>query len=769
MSKHTIILAFLLICTSFTYSQNTNSFEEIFSVAPYVLDVKPESATIAIHLKKPMAVKVKVWMENGVKEFTSNELKKSHFIAINGLQSGKSYLYQVVCSKANAATNEKDPRFQIRTSGKEGESFTFAVYGDPRPGDEGSSYYHKAIIDQAIMYEPQFCLVLGDMVDDGSNPLLWENFFRIESPIISKSAIYPVLGDNDVEKGKGIYAQYFPMFDKGYYNFSWNGIQFFALNTWDTKGKQPSSELDLNSNQIKWFIAEMQKEEIKKAPYRIVFMHDPAYISRGRASEMLLDQWVPLFQQYNVDVVFASWHLYERLQYKGVTYVISGGAGAEIIWMPANPAYPSQVDAQRHHFCRVDVNSNSLTIKAIADDGTVLDSYSISPKSQSAIIDGGKERLVKELSKRIEINENEGAPILPINIFSYDDCNFCKTVINSTLPSLAKKYKLDIQLSYFDLGKKGAYELFQNVGAEFGRQDSDVPTIFIGNKVLGGEQEISSQLENELLRFKENPDSYTQSAIVPFQHIVNTSSLKKETFKSLSLGTVILGGLLDSINSYTIVAIIFLLSYLFIAGALRRRTLFYYIVIIFITQFVIGMGFYTYAKVLLDNTTFLIIVSLVILILILVLGLLSTVDYLRYTGGILSKSIFQFPERVKESNSRSGGNFTRKETVLASVLFGLGVVVAIIGLKSVGQEYFPILTLIDDPINRLQAVLYLAFYTLAFIGPLILIYLIALFGVSSVRIKTVFTKNMASIKLGFAIMFGITTLMVIYNIYGYFK
>ena len=62
------------------------------------------------------------------------------------------------------------------------------------------------------------------------------------------------------------HTQYFPMFDKGYYNFSWNGIQFFALNTWDTKGDQSSSELDLNSNQIKWFNAEMQKEEIKKAP-----------------------------------------------------------------------------------------------------------------------------------------------------------------------------------------------------------------------------------------------------------------------------------------------------------------------------------------------------------------------------------------------------------------------------------------------------------------------------------------------------------------------
>lgn len=762
MSKRTIILAFFLFCMGYTFSQSVNSFEEIFSITPYVLDVKAESATIAIHLKKPMAAKIKVWMENGLKEYTSKELKRSHFIKISGLQSGKSYLYQVVCDKAQIATKEKDSKFQIRTSGKEGESFTFAVYGDPRPGDVGASYYHKAIIDQASMLEPQFCLVLGDMVDNGSNPVLWENFFRIESPIISKSAIYPVLGDNDVENGRGIYAQYFPMFEKGYYNFSWNGIQFFALNTWDTKGNQPSSELDLNSDQIKWFIAEMQKEDVKKAPYRIVFMHDPAYISRGRASEILLDQWVPLFQKYNVDIVFASWHLYERLQYKGVTYVISGGAGAEIIWMPANPAYPSQVDAQRHHFCRVDVNSNSLTIRAIADDGTVLDSYTISPKSQNIVSEKSNERLIKELNNQIIFNESEDASQLPIYLFSYDDCDVCKNLIKSSLPSLAKKHKLNLQLNYIDLSKQGAYDLFLNAGAEFGRQNTDIPTIFIGNKVLGGEQEISLQLESELMNFGENPDSYIESSIVPFQNILNTPTVKNKLFKSLSFGVVLSAGLLDGINPCAFTSIFFLIILLTLAGLTVKDVLyngFLYLSVVFITYVVIGLSFFYFTKILLNNSLLSLVVNLSILSLVITLGVLSLLDYVQFKK-IRSFEVILLFKKIKDKIRA----FPKRKIAWISVSSGLGVLIAGMGLKCTGQVYIPIVTLISDPIHRLQAVLYLLLYSIAFIAPLILVVLIVSLGLSSSRIKEIFVRYLATVKLGLAVMFLFMALIIIYNI-----
>lgn len=762
--KHTITIVLFLKCLCFTYAQDT--VQHKFLVAPYVLEVTTESATIAFHLNQKSNAKVKIWIDEEEKEYKSSAPEKSHFVKITGLQPGKSYNYQVICDDIEINTKSGNSQYQIRTSGKTGESFTFAVYGDPRPGDIGATYYHQAIMNQVAFHEPQFCLVLGDMVDNGSEPEKWEEFFKVEESVISKSAIYPVLGDNDVEDGKGIYTQYFPILEKGYYNFSWNGVQFFALNAWDTRGNQPREELSANSEQIQWFVSQMQKEEVKNAPYRIVYLHDPVYISRGRASDMLLDQWVPLFEKYNVDVVFASWHLYERLQRNGVTYIISGGAGAEIIWMPKNAKYPSQAEAQRHHFCRVDVNSNSLTIRAIADDGTVLDNFTISPKTKNTTTARSKERLLKEFNKQIQYNEGGNTTPLQVYLFSYD-CNYCKKVIKSVLPGMAKKHELNLQLNYFDLGRQGVYELFLNAGAEFGRQDADIPALFIGNKVFGGEQEIVENLEEEIIQFKENEGSYISTAIVPFNQQLNTTVAKKEAFSSLTLGIVISAGLLDGINPCAFTTIIFLISYLSLVGASRKKMLyngFFYVLAVFSTYFIIGLTFFSFTKVLHNSSIASVILNLVILLMVITLGVLSVVDYIKCKRGKSNETILQLPGSIKNRIRLNVRNFARNKIALAGASFGLGIVIAGMELTCTGQVYIPIVTLISDPAHRVQAVFYLLIYNLVFIVPLAIVFLIAAFGVSSDKIKDVFARNMATIKLSFAFMFGLMALIILYNI-----
>jgi hypothetical protein len=275
---------------------------------------------------------VRITDHNGVKEFASPDKSKSHFVKITGLEAGKTYGYQVIAAEG-AVQTAADGSFQIKTAARPGESFTFAVYGDTRPGDTKITRYHEQVIEQVKLNEPAFCLVLGDMVDDGARADLWNEFFGIESGVLRRSAIYPVFGDTDLALGKsGLYKQYFPGFRKGYYRFDWGGTQFFALQAWGTRSGQSRNEFDADSEQAKWFEREMAKEEVQKAPFRVVFLHDPVYISRGRASDLLKRIWVPLFQKYKVDAVFASWHLYERSTSGNITYIISGGAGAELIW-----------------------------------------------------------------------------------------------------------------------------------------------------------------------------------------------------------------------------------------------------------------------------------------------------------------------------------------------------------------------------------------------------------------------------------------------------
>jgi cytochrome c biogenesis protein CcdA len=741
-------------------------FGEGFRVEPYLLDVTGDSATIAFHLHKPLTARVTVFQHPGIKEFSSPH-GKSHFIKVTGLEPGLSYRYEVVCGNNEIQTPADDYSYQIRTACRPGEYFTFSVFGDPRPGDNDTTMYHQEVIDQILLQEPVFNLILGDMVDNGADDKHWEEFFGVEAALLRRSAVYPILGDNDYADGKGKSADYFPVLDKGYYTFTWGGIYFFGLHTWDTRGKQPREQFNRESPQFKWFREEMKKPEVRAAPFRVVFLHDPVYICRGRASETLKQTWMPVFQEYKVDVVFASWHLYERSHDKGITYIISGGAGADLLWMNKNPSYPSQVDARQHHFCRVDVNAGAMTIRSISIDGTVLDNITLTPRSSDIESTKHLEKAGRRLAKEIIINKsNPGIPVLPLYLFSYD-CTFCRQLLRRHLPVLAGKNNIAFNVFYYDLSKEGTYDLFLNAGAEFGRQNADIPAIFIGKSVMGGEAEIKRSLPREIETFLENPKQYYHQSIVPFQQTHDTQSMGREIFNTLAPGIVLGAGLLDGINPCAFTTIIFLISYLSFVGASRQRILYTggaFTLAVFLTYFLLGLVFFNAAGFILRNPGTAKTVNVLLLVLVGILGVVSFVDFIKCLKGKAAEMTLQLPGFLKKGIHEKIRNFARHKTAVVGVSFLLGVIIAGMELTCTGQVYIPIVTMISEPQHRAMAIFYLLLYNIAFIIPLAVIFLLAVFGVTSQRLANMFKRHIAGVKLGFVVLFTLMAIMIMYNL-----
>ncbi|UCH96748.1 MAG: metallophosphoesterase [Candidatus Aminicenantes bacterium] len=741
-------------------------FAEGFRVEPYLPDVTADSATIAFHLHKPLTARVKVYYGPGIKEFSSQS-NKSHFIKVTGLHPGLSYKYEVICSNNEIRTPVEDDSYQIRTACRPGEYFTFSVFGDPRPGDNDTSMYHQEVIDQILLQEPVFNLILGDMVDNGADDKLWEDFFGVEAALLRRSAVYPILGDNDYADGKGKHTNYFPKLEKGYYCFTWGGVYFFGLHTWDTRGRQPQEQFNRDSPQFQWFREEMNKPEVQAAPFRVVFLHDPVYICRGRASETLKHTWTPVFQEYKVDVVFASWHLYERSQDKGITYIISGGAGADLLWMNKNPSYPSQVDACQYHFCRVDVNAGAMTIRSISIDGTVLDTITLSPRSHSVETTKHMEKTARRLAKEIIINKsNPGVPVIPLYLFSYD-CAYCRKLLRHHLPLLAGKNNIAFRVLYYDLSKQGTYDLFLNAGAEFGRQNSDIPAIFIGKTVIGGESEIKRILPQQIEIFLENPEQYYATSIVPFKQTHDTKYIGQEIFSTLTSGIILGAGLLDGINPCAFTTIIFLISYLTLVGASRSRILYTggaFTFAVFLTYFMMGLVFFNVAKFILRNQSITKTVNVLLLVLVGILGVLSFVDFIKCLKGKAAEMTLQLPGFLKKGIHEKIRNFARHKTAVVGASFVLGVIIAGMELTCTGQVYIPIVTMISEPQHRVMAIFYLFLYNIAFIIPLAMVFLLVAFGLTSQKLANMFKRHIAGVKLGFAILFGLMAIMIIYNL-----
>ncbi|MFH2098289.1 MAG: metallophosphoesterase [Pseudomonadota bacterium] len=698
-----------------------------FFIAPYIADAGLDYAVVAFHLDEPMPAVVRAFSGNEVREFSSPEPARSHFIRVTGLSPSTACRYEVICGNGEVRTPPDDPSFVLRTAGAPGESFTFAVYGDTRPGDTGTSLNHEAVVRQAAFAQPSFCLILGDMVDDGAQEGEWQRFFQVESPLLRSAVAFPVLGDNDVAQGRGLAGQWFPDPHTGNYRFSWGGVQFLALNAWGASGGQDLSELSPTGPQAQWLEQELSLPEVAAASFRVVFLHDPVYLSRGRAPALLARTFSPIFEKHNVDLVFASWHLYERSFVRGVTYVISGGGGAELLWMGKNPAFPSQAEANSHHFCRVDVNETGMTLQAVAPDGTVLDRFTLVPATSRGERAAGQVLAARRLRRDLFIGE-PGRPEMPLILFSYQ-CSFCRRLLDRILPDLAQSHQVAFRVHYYDLGLKGSFDLLLAAESALGRRGGQVPAVFAGDRALAGEDEVLGGLEKEVQRFVRDPAAFP--ARDWFSGAVDARKLKDEAFSGLTASVVAGAGLLDGINPCAFATIVFLVSYMNLFGASRRRLLVaggMFTLGVFTTYFVIGLTFYHYLSLALASQGAARVVNLILLALVLVLAALSVRDAVFAARGRQGEAVLKLPKVFRDRIEARVRSFASGRTLYAGAPFVLGAVISGLELTCTGQVYLPIVTMISDPRHRAAAVGYLVLYNLMFILPLVVVFGLAAWG-----------------------------------------
>ena len=747
-----MFFALLLVATA---AAATAQEDSSFLVSPYILDAETDSATVAFKLSAPGPAAVVVEKEDGPSRYPSEASGQYHFVRIDGLSPGRVYPYRIVLNSSDDGSDSYDDGQAIRTATLPGKSFSFAVYGDPRPGDSGTNRNHRDIVQAIGMFEPEFAIVLGDMVDDGSSHLLWHDFFSIEKELLKRTAVFPVVGDNDVADGKGVYEAYFPRLKEGCYRFEWGVIQFYALHVWGARGGQDRSEFDETSEQYRWFVREMEKPESRQAPFRIVFMHDPVRISRGRSSQVLERVWAPAFEKYNIDVAFASWHLYERSHDRGVNYIISGGAGAEIIWLNADPAYPSQAEASVHHFCKVDIAPGAMNIQAVAIDGTVLDEITLTPQNRSQTSGNDIALTAKRLQKEIFISPKENLPRLPIWLFS-TDCDFCKRILRRLLPQLAETHQVSFDVHYFDLALEASYDLFLNAGAEFGRQDADLPAIFIGDSVLGGKSEITGKLPEEIRKFLRDPVEYRNRTIVPFRQALDTERLGENTFNALTIGLVLGAGLLDGLNPCAFTTIVFLISYLTLLGASERKIVYtggLFSLSVFATYLLIGLFFHRSISWMVGHEGLSRAVHLVLLAMVVALAVFSLMDFLNALSGRPDRFTLRLPQTLRQSIENRIRIFADNQTALTLATIALGVVVSGMELSCTGQVYIPIIAMLAEPQYRVTAFSYLVLYNIAFIAPLITVFILAFFGRVSAKWNRT-RSYQVYIKLGYVVFFA---------------
>jgi hypothetical protein len=290
------------------------------------------------------------------------------------------------------------------------------------------------------------------------------------------------------------------------------------------------------------------------------------------------------------------------------------------------------------------------------------------------------------------------------------------------------------------------------------------PSIFIGeNKLVGDEINLDS-LRILLEKYKDigAPPIWEVDKIeveATHREIINR-------FSTLAVTTVLMAGLIDGVNPCAFATIIFLVSYLSFIGRSRREILavgISFSLAVFITYFLIGFGLLKF----IERLSFMPVVARIVYIgtgsLALILGILSLMDAKDCLKGKTSDMALQLPKFLK----RRIHKVIREESHISHYIvaaFVSGFIISLLELVCTGQVYLPTIIYVTKvPGFIWHAAAYLLMYNFFFVLPLIAVFLVFYFGVTSDELAHFMRKHIVAVKLSLAVLFFVLGGLLLYN------
>ena len=230
---------------------------------------------------------------------------------------------------------------------------------------------------------------------------------------------------------------------------------------------------------------------------------------------------------------------------------------------------------------------------------------------------------------------------------------------------------------------------------------------------------------------------------------------------------VILPGLGDGINPCAFATIIFFVSYLSLTERKGREILLVgaaFTLAVFLSYLAFGIILREILSGLIGWTGPILrpILNGLTALLCLILAILSLGDYQKARKGKAKDMTLRLPDRLRKwINATIRQSMQARTFVFAA--FIAGVVVSFIELACTGQVYVPIILGLSTPGYRRQAFLALLVYCLAFVVPLIIVFIVSYMGTSSQKLGVILNRHTATIKLITAMLFLAIGLWLVYD------
>ncbi len=356
------------------------------------------------------------------------------------------------------------------------------------------------------------------------------------------------------------------------------------------------------------------------------------------------------------------------------------------------------------------------------------------------------------------------ASMVKLLFFSNPGCGECERVedllddIRSSFPRL----QIDAQ----NIRKSHSAQLSEALAERFGvpeKQRLVTPAIFTRAGYLIKE-EIDIIRLGELLQRAASSRGDDSWAKLDAAELATAGAAISQRFASVNLGVIAGAGLIDGVNPCAFATIILFLSYLQIARRGKREMLVVglaFILGVFVTYFLLGLGLVEAVTRLQVLQTFSTVLTWMLAAFVLVIMVLNLRDGILCLQGRLQETTLQLPgiikDRVREI-VRTGARHRR--FVIAA--FVSGVIISVLELACTGQVYAPTIYYMVQAGSGL-AVWYLLLYNIAFVLPLGIIFILAMFGLRSEALIEFQKNRTALVKFATAALFLVLFVVLIWT------
>ena len=228
-----------------------------------------------------------------------------------GLEPSTVYYYRV----GDGESNEYSQTGTFVT-GKETGAFSFIHLTDTQADNREEARISANTVETALetVTGAEFIIHGGDIVENGTNEEMWQNFLNLSQNSLMQTTLAPVAGNH--ERQKEAFIRHFNLDTQGsvetgaYYSYDYSNAHFVVLNTNDGSN-------NISEEQLEWMRKDVTQARKAGAEWVIVGMHKGPYSTGSHVDDddilSMREEIIPVMDELDIDLVLEGHdHVFAR-------------------------------------------------------------------------------------------------------------------------------------------------------------------------------------------------------------------------------------------------------------------------------------------------------------------------------------------------------------------------------------------------------------------------------------------------------------------------